>query len=202
MTAAGPGPTRTFTILFVCSGNICRSPLAQALLVSKLGDDADRFDVRSAGTVAIDGDAMDETAAAQAVRLGADPAGHRATELATEAIGAADLVLTAERAHRAAVVGALPRASRKTFTILQFARVLAGLEARDQESVTDPVTLVAAVAAARGVVPPPDAPEEDDVQDPYRREAAVHQEVADTLDRAVGAIAGALRASVRVGERS
>lgn len=202
MTAAGPGSTRKFTILFVCSGNICRSPLAQALLVSELGDDADRFVVRSAGTVAIDGDAMDETAAAQAVRLGADPSAHRAAELTAAEIGDADLVLTAERAHRAAVVGTLPRASRKTFTILQFARVLAGLEARDRETVTDPVTLVAAVAAARGMVPPPDAPEDDDVADPYRRDVAVHEAVAEQLDRAVGAIAAALRDSLVVGEAS
>jgi protein-tyrosine phosphatase len=196
VSATGSGPARPFTILFVCSGNICRSPLAAQLLTAKLGDAADRFRVLSAGTIADEGAPMDETAAAQSRRLGADPSAHVATELTGRLIGEADLVLTAERSHRAAVAGALPRASRLTFTILQFTRVLAGLEDRDRLAGTGPAALVAAVAAGRGSVAPPADPADDDVEDPYRRSADVHEHVADVLDAATTEIAAALRASV------
>ncbi|WFR68130.1 hypothetical protein P9139_07405 [Curtobacterium flaccumfaciens] len=42
-------------ILFVCSGNICRSPLGAQVLTARLGPDASAFTVESAGTIAQDG---------------------------------------------------------------------------------------------------------------------------------------------------
>ncbi|WP_231495644.1 arsenate reductase/protein-tyrosine-phosphatase family protein [Curtobacterium sp. UNCCL17] len=182
-------------ILFVCSGNICRSPLGAQVLTARLGPGAPAFVVESAGTIADDGAPMDAAAAEQSVRLGGDPSAHRSRYLTAEIVERADLVLTAERSHRAAAVSLAPRASKRTFTIKQFARVLAGLEPGDLADVTTP-QLVERVARLRGTVPPPADPADDDVDDPYRRSTATHQRVADELDVALTGIADALRAVV------
>jgi protein-tyrosine phosphatase len=191
-------------VLFVCSGNICRSPLGAQVLSARLGSSgaaaadgsgaASGFVVESAGTIADDGAAMDETAAAQSRRLGGDPSAHRSRYLTAQIVEDADLVLTAERSHRAAVVSLAPRASRRTFTIKQFARVLDGLEPGDLADVRSPRDLVDRVARLRGVVPPPADAADDDVDDPYRRSEATHERVADEIDAALATIADALRA--------
>ncbi|MFZ7086693.1 low molecular weight phosphatase family protein [Curtobacterium sp. RRHDQ10] len=202
MTAAGAGSPRPATVLFVCTGNICRSPLGAQLLVARLGDAAGSFDVRSAGTYAEDGAPMDAAAAAQSERLGGHPAAHASTPLSPERIAAADLVLTADRTHRAAVVGDVPRASRTTFTILQAARLIAGLEPEDRDAVDDVPSLVAAMAVAKSYVAPVLDPSDDDVEDPYRRSTATHERVADRISDAVDVIADALRATVAEVRRS
>lgn len=184
-------------VLFVCSGNICRSPLGAQVLTARLGPDAAAFVVESAGTIADDGAAMDGAAAAQSVRLGGDPSGHGSRYLTAAIVEEADLVLTAERSHRAAVVSLAPRATKRAFTIKQFARVLAGLEPGDLADVHSPEALVERVARLRGTVPPPADPAGDDVDDPYRRSEATHARVADEIDAALALIADALRAALR-----
>ena len=181
-------------VLFVCSGNICRSPLGAQVLEARLGPAASSYVIESAGTIADDAAAMDAAAAAQSVRLGGDPSTHGSRYLTEQIAASADLVLTAERSHRAAVVQLAPRASKRTFTIKQFARVLDGLEPGDLDGVTTPEALVERVARLRGTVPPPADPADDDVDDPYRRSEATHVRVADEIDVALTRIAEALRA--------
>ena len=181
-------------VLFVCSGNLCRSPLGAQVLTARLGRDAPAFTVESAGTIAQDGAPMDGAAAAQSIRLGGDPAAHRARYLTADIAGAADLVLTAERSHRAAVVSLAPRAAKRAFTIRQFARVLGALQPSDLDGVSTATELVDRVARLRGTVPQPADPADDDVDDPYRRSAATHERVADEIDAALAVIADALRA--------
>jgi protein-tyrosine phosphatase len=181
-------------ILFVCSGNICRSPLGAQVLRERLGPAAALHVVESAGTIADDGAAMDGSAAEQSVRLGGRPEGHRSRYLTEQIAASADLVLTAERSHRSAAVQLAPRAAKRAFTIKQFARVLDGLEPGDLADVRSPEALVERVARLRGTVPPPADPADDDVDDPYRRSEAVHVRVADEIDAALTTIADALRA--------
>ncbi len=137
---------------------------------------------------------MDESAAAQSRRLGGSPDGHRARYLTPAIAGEADLVLTAERSHRAAVVSLAPRATKRAFTIRQFARVLDALEPADLAGVSTGAELVERVARLRGSVAPPADPGDDDVDDPYRRSEATHARVADEIGAAVTMIADALRA--------
>ncbi|MGG7306133.1 low molecular weight phosphatase family protein [Curtobacterium sp. AB451] len=181
-------------VLFVCSGNICRSPLGAQVLTARLGPDAPAFEVESAGTIAQDGAPMDPAAAAQSERLGGVPGDHRARYLTEAIAGSADLVLTAERAHRSAVVSLAPRAAKRAFTITQFARVLDGLAPADLAGVSSPAALVELVARLRGTVAPPADPADDDVDDPYRRSTATHERVADEIAGALSVIADALRA--------
>jgi len=95
---------RTTKILLVCTGNICRSPLAAALLQRALTDRGiEGMDVSSAGTGAWDGAPVSEGAYLVGLERGLDLSAHRARLLTRELIEEADLVLTMARHHRARV---------------------------------------------------------------------------------------------------
>ena len=87
-------------VLFVCSGNTCRSPLAVSLLRRML-DEAGRQDitVESAGTGAYDGSPASEGAYLVALEVGLDLSPHRARLLDRELVEAADLILTMSKGH-------------------------------------------------------------------------------------------------------
>lgn len=94
----------TKRILLVCTGNICRSPLAAALLERSLAQRAIvGVAVSSAGTGAWDGAPASEGAYLVGLERGLDLSGHRARLLTRELVEGADLVLTMARHHRARV---------------------------------------------------------------------------------------------------
>src|SRR5213595_1634292 len=96
--------THTKRILLVCTGNICRSPLAAALLQRALAQRGiDGLEVASAGTGAWDGAPVSEGAYLVGLERGLDLSAHRARLLTRELIEEADLVLTMARHHRARV---------------------------------------------------------------------------------------------------
>jgi protein-tyrosine phosphatase len=183
-----------FSILTVCSGNICRSPMAEQLLRAGLAA-YPGIRVTSAGTVGLVGYPMDAQAAALSTRLGAtDTDAHIARELSAPIVGEAQLVFAMAREHRRAVVEYEPRAARRTFTLREFARITAEITDEDLADVAViPKTDVAArlnaavaiVASMRGMVERPAVPEDDDVVDPYRRSADVYEQSARELQPAV-----------------
>lgn len=166
-------------ILSVCSGNVCRSALAELLLAVDLAD----LPVHplSAGTVAVPGAAMPAEAQQVATLLGVrseSASAHRAQRLTTDLIESADLILVMERAHRSAVVGLAPAQTRATYTVREFARLSSTLtddvlrDAADHGGLGDSDRLrgaIVAVAAQRGLTPPLSVPDDDDVDDPYGR---------------------------------
>lgn len=88
-------------VVFVCTGNICRSPLAEALLVRELAErGVDGVEVSSAGTGAWDGTPASEGAYLVGLEHGLDLSRHRARQLTREVVRGADLVLTMSRHHR------------------------------------------------------------------------------------------------------
>ncbi|MET4639289.1 low molecular weight phosphatase family protein [Mycetocola sp. 2940] len=198
-----------FSILTVCSGNICRSPLAEQLLRMALADLAD-VRVSSAGTMGMVGSPMDAQSAALAVRLGvADSAEHVARELNTRLIDDAQLIFAMSRDHRRAVAELSPRAVRRTFTIREFARIaaevtdddLAHVAALPLDDVSGRLAETAGVVAAmRGMVSPAGALDDDDVIDPYRRPSDVYErsvsELRPAVDSAVALFRRALTLSV------
>ena len=175
-----------FDLLFVCTGNICRSPTAELLAAAALP--AERFRVHSAGTYGLHGYAIEPGAARELTARGIDSASFRARRLTEELVRDADLILTATREHRGAVVTLDPHALPRTFTMREFARLLDHVQPAG-----DPRALVALVAAARGRYAPA-RPEDDDVADPYGRGsvayAAALMDITEALRRPLEVLAG------------
>lgn len=112
----------SFQVLTVCTGNICRSPLAEYYLRSQL--DRDRFAVSSAGTRAVLNGRVPPQQVAIAERLGVPGIeNHVPRQVSAELIGQADLILTATLKRRRRVCRTVPAATRKTFTIREFAQI-------------------------------------------------------------------------------
>ena len=196
---AGP----LFRILTVCTGNICRSPLAELYLRSSLSD-LKIVSVSSAGTMAQDGQAMPEQAKALARRAHLHPDSHRASYLVERDIAEADLVLGMAREHRRDVVALHPRASRYTFTVREFARLAHGMTFADMptvmalpagEAVGRLRGAITDVAARRGMVSGPKDVEDEDVIDPYRLSDEVFAASGEQLYPAVDTVARILHAA-------
>ena len=89
-------------VLFVCTGNTCRSPLAEAMLRQALAArNLDNVTVASAGTGAWDGSPASEGAYLVALEHGLDLSAHRARLLTRDLVREADLILTMSPHHRA-----------------------------------------------------------------------------------------------------
>jgi tRNA threonylcarbamoyl adenosine modification protein (Sua5/YciO/YrdC/YwlC family) len=114
------------TILYVCSGNTCRSPMAEAitraLLAAQLGVPESQLEkkgvsVLSAGAFAMNG-AKATSQAAEAVReFGADLSRHRSRQLTLDLINQADAIYTMGRSHLKLVTAMAPHAAGKTATL-------------------------------------------------------------------------------------
>jgi protein-tyrosine phosphatase len=168
----------SLTILFVCTGNVCRSPMAEYLLRSRADAAAD-LRVASAGIAALVGDPIDAGSAGALAELGIDSSPHRARQFDAWEAGDADLVLTAEVAHREAVMGEVPGALRRTFTMKEFARLLPHVGHGRPAELIDRAAQIRGMygAVPRGL---------DDVPDPYRagrsRAQATLGEIAAALE--------------------
>lgn len=88
-----------FRVLIVCTGNTCRSPLAEAALRDALAGRAEGVEVTSAGTAAWAGQPATEPTARIAAREGLDLESHRSRRVSPEMLHEADLVIAMERAH-------------------------------------------------------------------------------------------------------
>ena len=171
-------------LLFVCTGNICRSPLAERL-TSAFATEAGlpELTAESAGVGALVGRPMDADAARVLTGLGGTDDGFTARALTPALADRADLVLTMERGHRATVLERAPRALRRTFTLREAAAVLDLLGPDELPTATTPgergPQLVAALARRRNQWRGSSGA--TDVRDPYRRPLDVHAEVGEVI---------------------
>jgi len=102
-------------VLFVCVGNICRSPSAEVMLRQAVAGKG--IQISSAGLGALVGHGIDATAQELLVEQGMDGLAHRARQIDDAILGAADLVLTMERKHVRRIAEIAPQASGKTFLL-------------------------------------------------------------------------------------
>ncbi|MER5864156.1 protein-tyrosine-phosphatase [Kitasatospora sp. NPDC002040] len=199
-----PRPLDSFRILFVCTGNVCRSPIAERLtrheLDSRLADFAGRIVVESAGTWGHEGAPMEAHAATVLGEYGVGADGFAGRELLDEHVIDADLVLTATLDHRAQVISMGHAAGLRTFTLKEFTRLVRRIDPstlpdpRGGDQVTERArALVRAAAALRGWLLAA-TPESDEVDDPYGAPIGMFrncgEEIFDALDPVVTALTG------------
>ncbi|MEO3812801.1 hypothetical protein ABGB17_27685 [Sphaerisporangium sp. B11E5] len=194
--ATGDAASAPFRVLFVCTGNICRSPMAEWLLRAALTPWA-AMRVESAGTHAAPGSPMSPKALRVLRQAGVTVEGFAARRLTARMIAEADLVLTAERAHRAWVVSMNPRAAGVTFTIVEYGTLVAAVPPSTPAAHGDAVdrarALTAAARGLRGLV----RVDQPDLRDPYGRSARAYRVAARRVQDALAAPIEVLTAPVR-----
>ncbi|WP_309082130.1 low molecular weight phosphatase family protein [Zhihengliuella sp.] len=176
-------------ILTVCTGNICRSPFAHLYLKHHLERvSPGNFEVASAGTYGLVGNAMDERAAAKLVASGVEPGDFVARRLDEKLLKDPDFVLTLAEEHREAVVAAAPRMLKRAFTVREFALVLRRIAEHDADRV--PAGADQADARWKAVFRLASLHRSEvrsqsggdlDVVDPYRREDSVYDQMTQQL---------------------
>jgi protein-tyrosine phosphatase len=108
-------------VLFVCTGNICRSPTAAALLAARTHGKIKGIEVDSAGTLDLDQTSPVEVIAA-AAELGVDMESHLSHRFTLDDLATADLIIGMAREHVREVVLACPPVWPRTFTLLELVR--------------------------------------------------------------------------------
>jgi protein-tyrosine phosphatase len=190
-------------ILFVCTGNLCRSPVAERLAMAwardllKQSPEHAGIEIGSAGIDGVPGRQMDARSADALRALGGDPAGFRSRSLEARMADEADLVITMSRRQRREVLEKSPRGLRRTFTLLEAAELLQRADLTGLNLL--PLALRARelglrLDAARSYRP---TRASDDVIDPIGRSASVHREMAASIAAALRPLAAVLFSSIR-----
>jgi protein-tyrosine phosphatase len=184
-----------FTVLHVCMGNICRSPMAERLLDRAVRDrigsaGADLVRSVSAGTGGWhEGEEMNPPAARQVLGRGGSIDGFEARKLRGDFLDDADLILTATADQYDYVVALRPEAAARTFVLGEFGRLIGSVDVSElppagADADADAVqargeAIVAAVARLRdGDGPRPG----DDLDDPWGRGDQTFLRIGDEIE--------------------
>jgi protein-tyrosine phosphatase len=127
----------SLVILFVCTGNTCRSPMAETiarkLIAERLGCRIDQLEdrgviVQSAGLSAMSGGGAAAEAIEVLTGMGMDLSAHESQPLSSQMVRYADMIFTMTRSHRQAILSQWPDAASRT-----------ELLAVDQSDIADPI---------------------------------------------------------------
>jgi protein-tyrosine phosphatase len=183
-------PDGSFGVLFVCTGNICRSPTAEALARRELGRyPGAPIRLSSAGSHALEGNPAASRSMLAATTRGASLERHFARELTRRRVRAADLILCMAAEHRPFVLSYDRAATHRTFLLATFARVASQWE----WLASSPAELVA-LAAEHGR-----ELDGDDIDDPLGHPAEAYAACAERLDSLVTPVIAALVKTMRAG---
>jgi protein-tyrosine phosphatase len=178
-----PDARQTFNVLFVCTGNLCRSATAEAFARREMQRHQGaplRF--ISAGTHAIEGSPAASRSAIAAAERGAPMERHHARELTRRRVRAAHLILLMAAEHRPFVLALDRSAARRTFLVASFARAVS----QWSWLADSPAELVAMAAEHARELPG------DDIDDPLGHPPAAYTACADRLDGLISTVVEAL----------
>lgn len=193
-------------ILTVCTGNLCRSPIAAQLITHKFSDR--ELSVASAGVRARSGVSMPQEAASISLSRGVPVehvSRHISRSLSEADLRSVDLVLAMAREHRRAVVEVAPSALRVTFTLRELSRLMTFTtdaqlveiaKAAPQDASSRLAAMLTVVSAGRAVQPPLNTPQDDDVIDPYGGSHDVYAACARQLDTSLPEVERLLKLAI------
>lgn len=188
------------SILVVCTGNVCRSPIAEGLLRDALGERfGDRApQVSSAGTAGWEGEGAVRESIVAAAERGTDISGHIARRITGTMVEHANLIVAMAGEHRDAISRFDAGTAHKTFTLKELVRLLEDLQPGDASA--DPAPLAERVAAAealrRGGFE--GNPHDEDVVDPLGMPMESFRAIAWELDEWVTRLVNGLYGPVSV----
>lgn len=153
--------------LFVCHGNIARSPAAERLARRAYGERGWQFD--SAGIGAVTGHGVAEHIDAALARRGIDPGGHAAKQVQRRHISSAEYVFALDLTHRAWMLDQWPEFADRVFLLGEAAALAGTGRAQDRGGL------------ASAAMSPPDL----QIEDPYMRGSAVAEHAVAEIEAAV-----------------
>ena len=176
------------SVLFVCTGNICRSPVAEALLQTRARELGLPISVRSAGSWAQRGNPATSNAILAAREMGLEIEGHQARPLADHLIREADLVLGLAREHRDEILFLVSEAASKTFMLKELAALLEALPPTPVHADRD--AAMARIAEADRLRSGTGAPGlgDPDVRDPIGSALFAYRDVAWDIQTAIDSV--------------
>ncbi len=110
-------------IMFICTGNICRSAMAEGILEKIVKDKKLNIEVYSCGIYAEDGDYATYNAVEAARYYEVDISNHRATNIRNSKIQEMDLILCATSNHKQTALSMYPNLMGKVYTIKEYAKI-------------------------------------------------------------------------------
>lgn len=171
---ASPGKS-IFRILFVCTGNICRSPFAEAMLRQTLGFHSE-FVIGSSGTKAKPGAPISNETRHLFIEHGLPYESFESRLLTPEILESQDLVICMAREHRKQVLRMAPNLLNQSFTLFELSRILSDFPQTKEVKSADDWKSVIALAAHQRSDYRRFAPH-DDVVDPIGRGASITREM-------------------------
>ncbi|MGH2740773.1 MAG: hypothetical protein ACRDH6_09875 [Actinomycetota bacterium] len=174
-------------VLIVCTGNICRSPIAEGIFVERskrLLDGAVR--VSSAGTWAVPGREPMPEAVGVARELGVDIGALESTRVSEELLERSDLVLTMTQEQRDEIIALVPTAAAKTFTLKELAALLDPMGAPSSANRTQALAQIAEAHRRRTEETVTIA--DDEITDPLGLSIAAYRAVASEIANRIDAL--------------
>lgn len=119
-------------VLFVCTGNSCRSPMAAAIFEKMAKEQGLNVEVKSCGTATLPGLPASKPAVDVLRREGIDISAHKAVPIDSQLVNWADLILVMEERHRQQIIEDYPHCKEKVFLLTEFAN-------QEKRDIIDPI---------------------------------------------------------------